>query len=38
MPESERPISEVMLEIIQRYLKAGDFTNTEQDKQNDQTD
>ena len=38
MTEQESPIIPAMLEVIQRYLKAGDFTNTEKEEEtNDET-
>jgi hypothetical protein len=39
MPDQERSDSEVMLEVVQRYLKAGDFTNIEKGEEvNDETE
>jgi hypothetical protein len=38
MSDRKTPITPVMLEVIQRYLKAGDFTNIEPKEETNDTE
>jgi hypothetical protein len=38
MTKPKSPITPAMIEVIQRYLKAGDFTNIEKEEETNDTE